>query len=911
MIHWITFDNPAELFAALDEAVRSLDVPMTEKELEKSQVKISDRSKSKSKCSLKVSTKILFDSLSDTSDLRSKIFTKEEPGFKSNTHSLSKMYLLAALKRSKRKVKRGICYVDTVDPDGAKYRNLIRRASVLQGYSLEYIKIFDDGTGGSFYKGIRFESRLQNCAELPNKLAGCNVYELCGEEGNICIPVNFKSTVVERHPYLLPNISSEEILIWNGTPKKGEWQRAKKTTSPLASIVEIKIPKPDHTFQAYDKNDITVQSKLIKEFGTSRHRRMFEQNVIECVKTSNRSTSPELLNILDYLEAGQIEDASYYSMRDGDNSSPFARISHYVGYREDMRKSRKKFGIEKYIQPHSFAELGIPIYIAQGYRFMPDIANLVVGLKPDHPLLKQLLSYVDKKETGVVYLTNMPKENSPTRIFALENPKPLHACIDRIDVLQESLSPTRAKEFEEFILECIKSAEMNRDKITKKLEQVCTEEEKFLKQELADALSKISSLLKETKANGEALEKKQITIRSFCNEITKSVTVDASEAWIKLLTCIDQCRTDLNNDRSKWLNEQQNALTKVDRLASQRRSELGVLFDTLEPLLKTLSSHLTQCKTHLQTLNEMRSRVDLFKAEYEETQSSARVASEDTEKSLAGWEIRLIAKRTEIDSTFEQLVAEDSKLQVKQDRLDKDSEEIRQEEVRLAKWRMEQEQQVSSNINRIAASKAEEKELERLRDEVIPKQQIDLAKFESAIALLAVHNYPEQNSVLRSKIADASRKKQNDEAAKSSVLVNTRSLNETLADLARTKRLLQESIEEYESAQREIPGLTKNIGELEKTISLHDKRYSGDNVISLRAKEKELEQLIKIKKEEERQLHENYSKIKNLRKKLKEIKMNSDSGEDVCTEAKMLLQKTSVFRDQICGKRGWLQKLLS
>ena len=682
-------------------------------------------------------------------------------------------------------------------------------------------------------------------------------------------------------------------MVWD--VNNGIWIKGEIKAEELADQIEFKFPADAESRFAGNSEDIEViQVRIVQDRQAKQKHINAKQQVIESISTKEGRTESKLLNLLDYIEAGEFRGATYYVQRQYKSSSPMTDLWHYIKYDERRNDNRKVFGSKRYIQPAHLKEYNI--FLEEGYRFQPDISNLISSLQPMHPLRAQFIALREQAGDDSVHIIECSTQSGSPRIRTLDNPLKLIDCLDGIDELNRRIELTNSVELNDLLVKAGVELKEFRKKREGALLNICKGEEKHLLNECDEALALLAKVIAESEQKGIALQSKKEIIKGISLSLEKSILTDAPNSWITLLKEVLANLTRLAAQRNDWIQEQKSALDTKSNLVKNRQILLKEIADSIDKELTALQNLLRSCKSLKSDIDTKAKVANKAEETFENLDLESKQIIEKSSSLLINWKKDLNVKNEFVKQKFIEIQAEDDRLSEIQTSLDIKTNEIASRENELASWRRKEEAQKKSNDARIKENVTEQKRIEHIRDVEIPDLQKRLTRVTNTVEELKSHGYDDRLQSLNSEISALDSEEASLTAKRNDVKRKHEEIANKKEDLRKGNSSLSEEIEALELIDKGIPELKHAKEKLANTLAEFDP-YLRQDSRKLEKEKSDLNKQISEENTQKNKVTEVKQQVIKLQEILEEIEEEVRSGPEAKLDLKTEIKKAKhVYR---------------
>lgn len=871
MSQWIQFKNPSETLQALRELVESNSIFSTKEVLQETQIAMSDRNLNKNACYITAESNDLVKAILSSDPLREHHIVEELPS-NNVPRGVLELYREATFTTSEEHASH-LMLIDTEQSEKT-YKRMLDSVSRFPGYQMEYVRLEDVENPEIQLRGIKLIAVGHTQIELPLSIGGQRFLRLCGRSSNVGIPVSNRCKFIEQCEFLLPDLKGNEILLREHENR--QWHKWKMSTLKLADTVTFALPSTETVaYSTLAKDYLKIAPEFIYD-GSRRTKEVFSGNIIECIRTERGKGNPRLLELFDYIESSNLQNAKYYvRRRQSDGENPLAPVWHYIQYSVEDKPLPILYNAKRFIQPTVFARENLPIYLESGFRFKPDITNMLETLPKEHSLFMQLKSICeDAAEEDAVFVIEGSNDNQISNPRKLVNGRPLLDSLKGIDFLKDELLTINLDAELKLLFDAKNSMTSFREKYLGDLMLACDHEEKAITNELTEVLTSLNNEVKEACDKCDSLNAQKTHIKKLANQFERVVRKDSVEIWNELLSLVIKSLEEMATPRIAWLMEESERMLKQEKVLDHKSDLLRDIVNEITINLTRLNGSLDQCKRQKSAIDGLEKKANAAKQEFASINFEGTKKIGDVQTELEEWKDKIIAKEAVLKTQFERLKKDDAELSNRK-------AVIQQKETDNTIWRGRLESLRDSIELRIKNAKAEAIRLEQLENVEIPRKTIvrDRANFElSEIEKLdcdkRFKKLSSEVTQINSELVKAEAKRDSvEEKTKllSDAIIMLEDLKSKISGLEDKEKILEEKKYSYKGTPDQYAELTASTNMQERELAALIEK--GNQVNGLTKKSKELEDI-------SRELDRVISKAERM---LKDIKPETNAGKALRT----------------------------
>ena len=846
MSQWVQFKNPSEALQALRELISSNPVLSDRQVLQETKIAMLDRNGSKKACYITAESKDLVKGILSSDPLRDHHVVEELPSG-NVPRGVLELYQEATFATSKEYASHAIL-IDTEQSEQS-YKRMLDSISRFPGFQMEYVRLEDVENPEIQLRGVKLIAVGHAQIDLPVSIAGQRILRLCGQNTNVGIPVSKRCLFIEHFDFLLPDLKGNEILLREHENRP--WRKWKISTLKLADTITFTPPSTETvSYSTLDADYLHIAPEFVYD-GSRRSQEVFSGSLIECIKTERGKGNPRLLELFDFIESSNLQNATYYVKRSLDEGkNPYAPVWHYIQYSVEEKQLPNLYNAIRFVQPTVFARENLPIYLQSGFRFKPDITNLLENLPKDHSLFIQLKSICENAaEEDAVFIIEGRSNNQMPKPRKLVNGRPLLDSLEGIDFLKDELFTINLATERKLLFDAKNTMVSHREEYIDDLMLACDNEEKAISIELTEVLASLDKEVKESCDKCDSLNAQKTYIKKIANKFEQVVKKDSVEIWNELLNVVIKSLDEMAAPRISWLMEESERVLKQEEVLDREAIILRDIVKEIRIKVASLKKSLDQCKDQKKAIDALEEKANAAKKDLEVLDLDGARKMKKVHSDLEEWRNKIIVKEDDVRKQFLILKELDEKLS-------KRKIKIQREESENTQWRGRLETLSDSIDSRIKQAKAETSRLERLEQVEIPNKTRDKNRLELELTELKEHDYDAEFKTLSSEVKqitfDLTQEKQNRDSAKE-MAIHLRNETEEL-EIAHGDLQLWNS---------EIPVLKDKEEKLKEAIKV----YEDEDVADRYTKKSASLRLLKIKLGE---LEQKGKKVKKVTSELKD-----------------------------------------
>lgn len=679
--------------------------------------------------------------------------------------------------------------------DEHRIRQLIAELAVLPGYRTTLYPVrFSDGKEEAVHL-FQLEATQRGITTGRISLPGSPVVLAPDPSQRYYVPSGHVHPLLAEYSFLFPELDGDEKCGW--FPSVGQngqslWQmrhfRLEGDPLPLVGQVEVESLEcvPQKAVVGPVGETLSVELQVGPDLRRDPARFARASRRMYRFTSSPRALGPRLLGLLDEAEARAVDLTYFCSTADG------GTIDHFVLDDRARPDDAECFaGADHvYMQPDTFDERGLNLFMREGTRFRPDLDTLLEDLPQGSKFVEHLKQKVGIDGSDTIAIVDPGDHPSCPEIQLLRGGRPLHTIID---LLIDRFHPTRISDATEAVESVVplRAAETHEE-----LCKLANEECEHLDYEITENLKRIEAAAKEAEGRLSVVESRVEKVGDLTD--TTAERLDGlPEEWEPFVTSVCALQADLATPRFDWLHEIDRATEVKDLLTAAVRCQQADLrqwsderLENAKEVVEVLTCERDELVAQCEEVASQHMAIDKLATEYSKQW-------EATTKKLGEWRESLSALEAEYIQERARAVAESDRLALLEKKLEAEAAAIRDLEAKNAESKEALTRREEALEKERATQEEERRELRQLRDVTIPELQAKSKQLVAEISTLA------SGKVVLSQ------------------------LEEKFRQLSRAKELL-DSCKELEGALRELsesPGSRKE--ELETRLGAAVKEAQG------------------------------------------------------------------------------------
>ena len=303
----------------------------------------------------------------------------------------------------------------------AQRRRLLDEATSLRGFRvLEWEVRLTPVTSGPSQdtRLLLLEALPGEYPEAPRALTGAPYVLVADVLGTNFLPLGREHPLLTDYPFFFPALNDNRARGWFPTaedPSGYQICEIEELAPPVRLLDRLEVSGMEAESTPPRPSSLSEPFELQLRMGRDPRRKEDRSDYVRCIyrlDATGGDLGLSILSLLDHADVG-LADAVYYGNEL--SGGPFGDVRHYMLIEPEIEESGTLLLPHAvYIQPRSFRECELPVFLREGFRFLPDLSRL---LETDH---------LERDDAIVLRLREVLQLENPTTIALVDpgNPHP-------------------------------------------------------------------------------------------------------------------------------------------------------------------------------------------------------------------------------------------------------------------------------------------------------------------------------------------------------------------------------------------------------------------------------------------------------------------------------------------------------
>ena len=450
----------------------------------------------------------------------------------------------------------GSILVDTRHVTAKEKLRLVDELVALEGFRVTewHISVQSGITSGQELRLLRLTPEAGGTPPVPQSLAGHPPILVGDIAGNNYLPPGMVHPLLESFSFLFPPLESGSARFWQasgdglGKLSLGVMQEEAKPQALLRSLAISTLPiESDSSICRPLEQPLELELRFVRALGLPTDEEQGGDRIFR-IDSTDGDLGLSMLSLLDHSEAGLAEVIYFGQELAG---GPFGDIRHFALVSPGVEGEEPRvLPHATYFQPRYFAEFNLPVFLREGYRFLPNLGHLLKFEEEDRKqdLLRELRAKLDIAQEGAYALID-PGELVP-RVTHLSNGKKLSECAQVI---------TRGFHRDQFSLakgSLEASAQHTAKEQLESLHTIAAENQESVKVDNRAHLDGLVAFTERINRNYDSIELDLICARDFLG-IAEKHLLGLPPTWRGLTSPLVQLFRKLGDGRKAWFDRVQ------------------------------------------------------------------------------------------------------------------------------------------------------------------------------------------------------------------------------------------------------------------------------------------------------------------------------------------------------------------